>query len=184
MQKAEQHPLLWLQVYLDGLLARGRRHHKARIERRDPLADAVPHLEAARGLHDDVLDGDRDPDVLVLAGVLGLEAKVAGLPTEQVEQRIVDLLLDEVLEQLAVEVTLVDEDLAQTPAGLLLLLDLLKAERLPQLLLRDHARLDEALAERLTVVVGGREEDAAFLETDPALGVRTGHVKGARLVSG
>jgi hypothetical protein len=51
----------------------------------------------------------------VLARVLGLEAQVALFPPEQVEERVVDLLLDEVLEHLAVEVALVDEDLAEAP---------------------------------------------------------------------
>jgi len=67
----------------------------------------------------------------------GDDPVLALLPAEEIEQRRVDLLVDEVLHHLGLDVTLVDEDLAQATPGLLLLLDLLETQGLPQLLLRD-----------------------------------------------
>ncbi len=80
---------------------------------------------------------------------IGVEPQVALFPAHQVEERVGDLLSDELLEHVGLDVSLVHQDLTELAIGLVLLLDLHQALGLAQLLLRDDSRANKPLARGL-----------------------------------
>ena len=135
------------------------------LQRAELLEDELPLVDAAAALHDHRLDVHLDEDVLLGRAVLGAELELAVGPAEEVEGGVLDLLPHRLLERLAVDAALLQQDVAQPgvvggPA--------LGRERLPELLAADGARLDQALAQgqQLRRRVGVRDHPVA--EEDPA----------------
>ncbi|KUK47262.1 MAG: hypothetical protein XD74_2139 [Actinobacteria bacterium 66_15] len=170
VDQKEQVPLHGLQRDLEGSLARSCGHLEDHVSRRDLLLDAVPLLEPPAALHDDVLNGDRQADVLVQDLRQDLEVEVAFVPPHDVEDRVLDLLLDEGLEDVLGDVTLAHQDLAE-PA--LAALGLVHLQRTLQRRRRYPLRAHQPIAEQLMAPVGLREEHLAVAEPDTAFRVGT-----------
>ncbi len=83
------------------------------VEARDLLLDQAPLVDATRPLEQERLGVDRDEDVLRVGTDVGLERERPLRPGEEEVDRLLDLVLDVLVQLLAGEEALRDEDLAQ-----------------------------------------------------------------------